>query len=78
QRVFQWLENSGLAPSYYAGLRISVSSGYTLYQRGINILTEKGLQEITDLSPLVQALVQPLQKTWLIYPRDIENHLENG
>jgi len=41
-------------------------------------LTEKGLQEITDLSPLVQALVQPLQKTWLIYPRDIENHLENG
>ncbi|MBU6186871.1 MAG: HD domain-containing protein [Synechococcales bacterium] len=78
QRVFQWLEDIGLAPSYYAGLRISVSSGYTLYQRGINILTEKGLQEITDLSPLVQALVQPLQKTWLIYPRDIENHLENG
>ncbi len=71
-QVFQWLQAIGLAAPYYAGLRVSVSRGYTLYQRGINIQTETGLEEISDLSPLVQTLIQPLQRTWLIYPREIE------
>ncbi len=74
-QVFQWLQEIGLAAPYYAGLRVSVSRGYTLYQRGINIQTETGLEEISDLSPLVQTLIQPLQRTWLIYPREIEAKL---
>lgn len=59
-------------PNYYTGLRISLSKGYTLYQRGIKLQTATGLKEISDLSPLVQTLIQPYRRVWLIYPREIE------
>ncbi|MBW4522012.1 MAG: HD domain-containing protein [Scytolyngbya sp. HA4215-MV1] len=62
----------GFSPDYYTGLRISLSKGYTLYQRGIKLQTATGLKEISDLSPLVQTLIQPYRRVWLIYPREIE------
>lgn len=58
--------------TYYAGLQVSLSRGYTLYQRGIKCQTTKGLQELSDLSPLVQTLTTPYERAWLIYPRSIE------
>ena len=67
-----WLTALGFDPAYYAGLRVSVSRGYTLYQRGINLQTAYGLRELSELSPLVQTLSQPLEKAWLIHPREIE------
>jgi uncharacterized protein len=57
---------------YYVGLRTALTRGYTLYQKGINLSTEQGLVEISELSPLVQTLTQPWERTWLIYPRGIE------
>lgn len=60
------------APDYYVGLQFATTRGYTLYQRGIVVQTESGLTEMSELSPLVQTLTQPLQRAWLIYPRDIE------
>lgn len=69
-RIHRWLTNQGLS-TVYAGLRTALSSGYTLYQRGIKLKTEHGLQDISDLSPLVKTLSQPVQRHWLIYPRDI-------
>jgi HD superfamily phosphohydrolase len=65
------LEQAGLSAQYYTGLRTALSRGYTLYQRGIKIQTEWGLQEISDLSPLVQTLTQPWQRIWLLYPREM-------
>lgn len=59
-------------PRFYSGLRRIWSRGYTLYQRGIKLLTATGLQEISQLSPLVQTLTHPYQRTWLLYPAEIE------
>nr|WP_202924912.1 HD domain-containing protein [Myxacorys almedinensis] len=75
EKACHWLSQAGLDPSYYTGLRVAVSRGYTLYHKGINIQTTKGLQEINELSPLVQTLSQPTQRVWLIYPREIESQL---
>lgn len=57
--------------AYYAGLQVSLSRGYTLYQRGIKCQTTRGLQELSELSPLVQTLTTPYERAWLIYPRAI-------
>ncbi|MEO1144309.1 MAG: HD domain-containing protein [Cyanobacteria bacterium J06638_22] len=66
------LKDAGFVPDYYCGIRVAWNRGYTLYQRGIKLKTEDGLQEISDASPLVKTLTQPLQKVWLVYPREID------
>lgn len=71
REVRQQLEYLGFDAKYYSGLETTHSSGYTLYQHGIKLQTEAGLHEISDLSPLVQTLTQPWQRSWLIYPREI-------
>lgn len=78
QKTHHWLTQAGLDAKYYAGLRVAVSRGYTLYHKGINIQTTKGLREINELSPLVQTLSQPTQRVWLIYPREIESQLKHN
>ncbi len=72
------LEQQGLEAAYYAGLRTTQSSGYTLYQQGIQLKTDSGLREISELSPLVQTLSQPGQRVWLIYPRQVEAAVLGG
>jgi len=74
-QVQDWLTQIGFAAPYYAGLRVAFSRGYTLYQSGIKLQTGSGLQEISQVSPLVQTLTQPFQRDWLIYPREIESAL---
>jgi len=74
-KVHYLLTEAGFVPRYYAGLRTFINRGYTLYQRGINLQTSTGLQEISELSPLVKTLTQPVQKVWLLYPREIEAQL---
>jgi uncharacterized protein len=61
-------KGQGLDPQYYYGIRVALTKGYTLYQQGIEIQTAHGLQEITQLSPLVQTLSQPIQRAWLVHP----------
>ncbi len=75
QKAHYWLAAAGLDAPYYAGLRISFSRGYTLYQKGIKFQTNKGLEEISNLSPLVRTLTNPYQRVWLIYPREVESEL---
>lgn len=58
-----------LDPEYYCGIRVALTKGYTLYQQGIQIQTTQGLKDITELSPLVKTLSQPIQKAWLVHPR---------
>ncbi|MBM0740600.1 HD domain-containing protein [Phormidium sp. CLA17] len=70
-----WLTQAGFDAPYYSGIRISFSRGYTLYQKGIKIQTPTELQEISNLSPLVQTLTQPYERAWLIYPKEIESML---
>lgn len=69
------LAAAGFDAPYYSGIRISCSRGYTLYQKGIKIQSPHGLEQISDLSPLVQTLAQPYERVWLIYPREIEPNL---
>jgi uncharacterized protein len=66
------LEQMGWLPQYYTGLRTALSRGYTLYQRGIKLQTSLGLREISQLSPLVKTLTEPWQRTWLLYPRQVD------
>jgi len=66
------LSQRGLAADYYCGIRVALSRGYTLYQRGIKLQTEDGLRELGELSPLVKTLTQPLQRSWLIHPRAVD------
>lgn len=63
-----------LAPTYYIGLRVSRSRGYSLYQKGINLQTEAGLVEISERSPLIRTLNTTQERCWLIAPRSL---LEN-
>ncbi|GAB4137599.1 MAG: HD domain-containing protein [Cyanobacteria bacterium J069] len=71
-QVRRSLSSQGLAADYYCGVRVALSRGYTLYQRGIKLQTEEGLRELSELSPLVQTLTQPLQRSWLIYPSNFD------
>lgn len=66
------LTAQGWSSDDYTGIQVALTRGYTLYQRGINLRTERGLRDISELSPLVQTLSQPLRKAWLIYPREVE------
>lgn len=70
------LTQAGFVPDYYTGVRVSLSRGYTQYQRGIKLQTRQGLEEISTVSPLVQTLIQPFQRAWLLYPREIEAALK--
>ena len=69
--VQQQLAAEGVEAHRYSGLRDTWSKGYKTYQEGIKIKTQRGLQEINQLSPLVQTLAKPAQRTWLIYPREV-------
>jgi len=62
----------GVDADRYSGLRHTWSKGYSVYQRGIKIKTRRGLKDINQLSPLVQTLSEPAQRTWLIYPYEVE------
>ena len=73
QQVRSQLLQQRWYPEHYSGLRVTLSRGYTLYQRGITLQTKTGLREISDLSPLVQTLTRPFQQVWLLYPRQIED-----
>ncbi len=55
----------------YSGLCHTWSKGYSVYQRGIKIKTQQGLQDINQLSALVRSLSAPAQRTWLIYPAEV-------
>ncbi|MBD2260971.1 HD domain-containing protein [Pseudanabaena sp. FACHB-2040] len=55
----------------YSGLRHIWSRGYTLYQRGIKLHRGDQLQDIKQVSPLVQTLAQPVERIWLLYPREV-------
>jgi HD superfamily phosphohydrolase len=70
--VHYWLTEARLEAPYYAGIAVSFSRGYTLYQKGIKLQTTTGLEEISNLSPLVRTLTNPYQRIWLIYPREVE------
>jgi uncharacterized protein len=70
------LRAAGWHPDFYATVQVALSRGYTLYQRGIKLQTAQGLQEISEVSPLVQTLIQPFQRAWLLYPREIQAVLE--
>jgi HD superfamily phosphohydrolase len=62
------LSSQGLEPKYYCGIRVAKTKGYSTYKQGINVQTEQGLQDIVKLSSLVQAIVQPIQRSWLVHP----------
>jgi hypothetical protein len=62
------LSSQGLESKYYCGIRVAKTKGYSIYKQGINVQTEQGLQDIAKLSPLVQAIVQPIQRAWLVHP----------
>lgn len=71
-KTHHWLTQAGFDAPYYSGIRISFSRGYTLYQKGIKIQTTSGLEQISELSPLVRTLTQPYERAWLIHPREVE------
>lgn len=71
EKVRSHLSRMALEPEVYAGIQTAQSSGYTLYHQGIRVQTETGLQEISELSPLVRTLTQSWQRQWLIYPREV-------
>ncbi len=73
--VQAWSKEIGIAPGY-SGLRVALSSGYTLYQRGIKLQMPEGLRELSEMSPLVQTLIHPLRRVWLIYPREVDHKLQ--
>lgn len=69
--VQQQLAAEGVDFKRYSGLCHIWSKGYTVYHHGIKIKTQRGLKEITQLSPLVHTLSEPAQRTWLIYPGEV-------
>jgi len=74
-RIQNWLQQAGFIAPYYTGIRTVFSRGYTLYHQGIKVQTLSGVQEISELSPLVQTLTSSRHRSWLIYPREAEEWL---
>ncbi|MEL6940426.1 MAG: HD domain-containing protein [Cyanobacteria bacterium J06598_1] len=70
--VQQQLFLEGVDAKRYSGLKHTWSKGYSVYQHGIKIKTRRGLTDIKQLSRLVQTLTEPAQRTWLIYPHEVE------
>lgn len=70
----QHLNNQGIAAAY-GGLTHTWSRGYTLYQKGIQIQQDcQGHQRLVDInqvSPLIQTLTHPLERSYILYPRTI-------
>jgi uncharacterized protein len=71
-RAAKLLRQKGFNPDDYRTIQTSTTRGYTLYQKGINLLTDQGICELSEVSLLVQTLIQPAHRAWLIYPREIE------
>ncbi|HSM84025.1 MAG TPA: HD domain-containing protein [Nodosilinea sp.] len=65
------LEQQGYSGDHYSGLRRTWSRGYTTYNQGICLHSDNAFVDIKELSPLVQALSQPYERTWLLYPREV-------
>ncbi len=78
QRTYAWLTAAGFDAPFYAGIRITRSRGYTLYQRGIKVQSSQGLVELSDVSPLVKTLTHTSDRAWLIYPREIGRELSQA
>lgn len=72
--VQAYLTEYGLDAQIYSGLTHSWSRGYTLYQRGIKIkiTPSSQLQDINQVSPLIQTLTRSFERSWLLYPQDIQ------
>lgn len=68
----------GFPVNYYLGMRTTSSSGYTLYQRGIHLKQETTLVDISERSPLVKTLTQPVHRSWLIFPREVATSLNEA
>jgi uncharacterized protein len=68
-------EQQGLEPSYYTGIQVSTTRGYTLYDRGIDVGLPNQTLDLSDVSPLVHSLIPPLRRATLIYPKEIETRL---
>lgn len=66
------LNEQGWAGATYAALEHTWSRGYTTYQQGIHMHMDNAFVDIKDLSPLVNALSQPAERIWLLYPREIQ------
>ncbi len=64
-------------PDYYFGEKTAQVRGYSLYQEGIVLQTDKGQAEIATLSPLVHALIDTPIQTWVIYPHDLESAIQD-
>lgn len=73
----QQLVRDGLDPDSYRGIRTARIQGYTLYQQGISLLTDQGLKEIAELSPLVKSLVETRPQLWLVFPRHYSDIVES-
>lgn len=73
--LHQRTSNPPMPPAYYTGLQVALTRGYTLYQRGIKLQMGQQLTEISEVSPLVQALIRPFRRTWIIFPALIAGEL---
>ena len=67
RRAYQLVSDTEI----YVSLRHIRNRGYTLYQRGIKLKTPDGLTAISELSSLVNALIQPCHRTWLLHPENL-------
>jgi uncharacterized protein len=74
-KAAELLLRRSLNPDDYRTIQTSTTRGYTLYQKGINLLTDQGICELSEVSPLVQTLIQPTHRAWLIYPSEIESEM---
>jgi HD superfamily phosphohydrolase len=75
-QVRHHLDQQGLPGTVYCALRPIWSRGYTTYQQGIAMVMDNGFVDIKEVSPLVQTLSQSYERTWLLYPRDIQPWLQ--
>ncbi|MBC8122814.1 MAG: HD domain-containing protein [Gemmatimonadaceae bacterium] len=67
---------AGFAPESYCTIQGTEVKGYTLYEQGILLREGERLRELADVSLLVRSLIQPETRLWLIYPREVEGHLQ--
>ena len=65
-----------IEPDISCGLREQTVKSYHPYKYGLRLWDGQNLQALEKVSPLVERLIEPIQSSWLIYPKEIESELK--
>ncbi len=69
-------KKNNIDPDISCGLREQIVKSYHPYKYGLRLWDGLKLEALEKASPLIERLIEPIQSSWLIYPKEIEYKLK--